>query len=816
MHRRWFSILALLLAACMSPEDRAAEHITRGEQELADDNVEAALLEFQSALKLRPGDATLYSQIGDILYEDRQAYQEALPYYQEARRIDPDFIHAKMREARLVAFRNPERARKLINSELLYRRTVDPPVLLADAHLALIEGKYDQALISAREAVRIDDTSPPGWAQLGTVYIAKINRRKLRGEDPGELLYGLALGAFDKVEELKGGAYPRARLETARVHWFNGAHKRARLHFIDAVNLAREQGKASETKFAISTTIDYAQRVGDDDLIRRMLREQVTLSPADYAAWAALGRAYDSFPGHTGEEVHLELLERDPGEARAHVLYSAWLVHQGREADAEAHLETARGEGIDDPLLGEALVRLALRRGDLASARAAWVEMAEEDETSPVTQLAAARIAMAEQRLSDAVELLTALSRARPHYETERLLALTHHQRKDLAAARHHIDRAMELAPPPKTAALRLRASIDIDSHDWRRAIQAYEELLQSGLTLAPSERADHALALYRSERADEGSEILDELAEAQPPAPHAALIFWKLEGERQAERAYRLLSRAHSAAPIQPELLALLTDIDLAAGHPGTSHARLTRLVDERLASPYVLLLRAEVLATLGAYPEAEADVLRALEANPALPGTIDLLHELYTAQGKLEEARRSFEQADNAGVLHAGARQLLARFYQEDGETQRALEMLERVVQEAPDLWTARADLAYLLAEDEATIATALEMASSALADSTGATYARNAAGWVDLRAGRAASALQHFETAIEAEGVRVPPTLHYHRGLALRALARETDAAAAFEQALAAGEFPEAEDARQQLEATRHAGTDAGSAS
>ena len=53
---------------------------------------------------------------------------------------------------------------------------------------------------------------------------------------------------------------------------------------------------------------------------------------------------------------------------------------------------------------------------------------------------------------------------------------------------------------------------------------------------------------------------------------------------------------------------------------------------------------------------------------------------------------------------------------------------------------------------------------------------------------------------------------PTLHYHRGLALRALGRDDDAAAAFQHALGQGDFPEAEDARQQLEASRDPGAEA----
>ena len=208
---------------------------------------------------------------------------------------------------------------------------------------------------------------------------------------------------------------------------------------------------------------------------------------------------------------------------------------------------------------------------------------------------------------------------------------------------------------------------------------------------------------------------------------------------------------------------------------------------------------------------------MLRALEANPALPGTIDLLHEVYAAQDKLDEARRSFEQADEAGVLHAGARQLLARLYREQGDDARARETLERVLGEAPELWTARADLAVLLADDDAEIARAATLAGDALRDARGAPYASRVAGRVELRAGRAESALLHFESAIEAEGARVPAALHYQRGLALRELGRDDDAGAAFQQALDSGGFPEADEARRQLEGIRHSGaSEAGRAS
>ena len=67
----------------------------------------------------------------------------------------------------------------------------------------------------------------------------------------------------------------------------------------------------------------------------------------------------------------------------------------------------------------------------------------------------------------------------------------------------------------------------------------------------------------------------------------------------------------------------------------------------------------------------------------------------------------------------------------------------------------------------------------------------------------------ALQEFQRALRLARERSDgrePTYYYHLGLALRAVGREAQAIAAFEQALRGGGFPEAESARRELEAAR----------
>jgi hypothetical protein len=77
--------------------------------------------------------------------------------------------------------------------------------------------------------------------------------------------------------------------------------------------------------------------------------------------------------------------------------------------------------------------------------------------------------------------------------------------------------------------------------------------------------------------------------------------------------------------------------------------------------------------------------------------------------------------------------------------------------------------------------------------------------------LQRGLAGPAAEQFGSAIRlAEEKGQPPALlHYHMGLALRALGQEEAAAKHLEQALSINaEFGEAEDARRQLEAARAA--------
>jgi tetratricopeptide (TPR) repeat protein len=813
---RFALALVMIALGCTSAEERAAHHIERGQHYLEQADTRAALLEFQSALKLKPDDAALYERIADILFELSSLPEEALSYYQAAHRLDPTRLKAAMREARLVVFSDPRRARQLVNHGLSVGAD-QSEVQRALSQVALVEGNLHLALAAAHRGIQIDPSAPGGWAQLGVVHLARISARQRQKLPVGDEPFESALKAFLKVEELLGGKSPRARLEQARVYGFWGRHRQARRTFEGAILLAKEQGPPIELAFAADTTAEYARRIANGELLEQALLELVGVAPDRHEAWEELVRLAELRTPGSGEAVYWTLLNQRPEDPQAHVLYSTWLLNQQRVEDADAHLRRVWDEGIDDPIVGEARVRLALRRGRVGDAHAIYMEMAEEHPTAFPTRVAEGRVALATEHYDAAAVALRLALEEDESFELQRLLALAELRRDRLEAARVAIERAAELAPPGNVAVLRLRARIDTRSERWRRAAEAYQALLEQGQRLRVWERVDLAESLYRSGQRDLALTTLAPLVAPPKPSPSASALYARLEGERAPAEVRRALELAHERVPGHPEVLKALTRLDLEAGAAQAALDRLNRVVESGDATPAALMLRAEVLVTGGEYAYAEADVLRAFEADPALPGAIELLHDLYRVQGKLEEVRRSFEQADQAGVLHPGARLLLARLYLDEGDAARARTAIEKVVEERPDLWTAKADLAYVLALRGEELERAEAMAHEAFDASHRAPRAVDTMGWVKLKSGRPRLALQDFQRATrlaQEQGEPPSPTIAYHRGLALRALGREGEAAEAFQAALAHGDFPEAEDARQQLEAARDSGAPAGS--
>ena len=800
--RRLGVALALAgLVACTAPEERFQEHLSRGEGYARQGETQKALLEYHSALKIRPDDADLNERVGDLLIEQR-APQDAAFFYREAHRLDPARSGAALKEARALLSTDPRRASRLVR-QVVAEKPDDAFAQRTLSELALAQQQLDEAESAALRATELAPEDPAGWVQLGNVRAARVLAAQL-DEHPGDALFEAALEAFQQADRA-GGGLVSARIDRGRLYSAWAGHREdAERSFRDAIELAGQQGDAQARVAAGEALATQAARWGDSRLEAEALRGVVEASEGRIEAWQRL--AVLAGDAESAGRVYTELLSRRADDPAAHVAYSRFLVRSGRIDAAIVHLEESIEDGVESPTLWEQLLLLHLAERRFADARATVVRMADAHPDHPRTRRGQARLALAAGRPAEAAGILRELVLEEEGFESQLLLAQAEHRLRNLERASAAIDRALLQSRQYRIDAAQLKARIHYDAREWGKVLATLDQMVARGLPLQGSEAVMRAVSLYETGDAAGGRRALMGVLEAGPRAG-AAIEYAEREGARDPAGARAYLEAALEQNPTNRTLLEELTRRDLRAGRTAAAIERLDGVIEKHRVRPPILLLRADLLARTGSYDAAEADALRAFEAAPGSPEALDLLFRIYVAQDRIEEASRSFREADEAGVLHAGARLLLGRLELHSGDLEAARRTYEKVLEEDADLAVAQGDLAYLLALQGEDLERALELATAArerLGDDPGTAHRL---GYVYLRSDRPAEALAEFERASQLaagrDWSRPGPALYYHKGLALRALERDREAVEAFETALANGsDFPEAADARRQL--------------
>jgi tetratricopeptide (TPR) repeat protein len=216
-------------------------------------------------------------------------------------------------------------------------------------------------------------------------------------------------------------------------------------------------------------------------------------------------------------------------------------------------------------------------------------------------------------------------------------------------------------------------------------------------------------------------------------------------------------------------------------------------------------------VLASLGRPADALPAAERALELDPDLPELTDMLVSLLSQLGRREEAVERLERQAKDGKLSVSGRVLLARLQLGAGGDARAIELLESALAERSDLPGAKNDLAYLIAKQGGDLERARRLAEEARAALPRSAEVADTMGYVYLKKGLADAAADQFKSALELAPERSPSwaSAQFHLGLSYKALGRNPEARLAFERALAAAvEFPEAADARREIESLAQA--------
>ena len=148
---------------------RADVHVDYGHRLLEQDDLEAALAEFQEAAELHPQLAVAHSNMG-VIYQRMGEYERAIESFVNAIRYNPFFFDDTLNLARLYHF-----TRRLRDAVEVYLHACDLAPADFDAQLNLgvcyqQMGEIEQAVERFHNAIEIDSDRPHAFVNLGVAY----------------------------------------------------------------------------------------------------------------------------------------------------------------------------------------------------------------------------------------------------------------------------------------------------------------------------------------------------------------------------------------------------------------------------------------------------------------------------------------------------------------------------------------------------------------------------------------------------------------------------------------------------------------------
>jgi tetratricopeptide (TPR) repeat protein len=211
---------------------------------------------------------------------------------------------------------------------------------------------------------------------------------------------------------------------------------------------------------------------------------------------------------------------------------------------------------------------------------------------------------------------------------------------------------------------------------------------------------------------------------------------------------------------------------------------------------------LRGSVLATMNRSDEARTEFQEALQIDPENAVAVSGLATLAARGGDIGAGVQGFDRAAELEPREPAYAYSAAQLTLKTGDKVGAEKRLRDIVRFAPGHAGARNDLAWLLAEKKEDLDLALALAEEARRIDSSPEIL-DTLGYVHLQRGETAAAVAALELAAEADD---SPSIRYRLGTALNQAGDSERAQEMLEVALAAGAFPEREEAQRQLAALK----------
>lgn len=389
-----------------------------------------------------------------------------------------------------------------------------------------------------------------------------------------------------------------------------------------------------------------------------------------------------------------------------------------------------------------------------------------------------------QQRVSDAVNIYKDLAQKRPDdtdlrfYYARALLASG-----DARAARAELSAAVQRNPTSIAPKLAL-AQLLINGGQYTEALQLITGVLDQN-PKNESARLLRAIAEAGQGARQGARQDLDQLLREHPGNEDAELQLGLLDiADKRYAEATKTFSKYYHPGQADQRALEGLVRCDLAQGEFDKAEALLDTEVQKEPKSNGLRLMLASVATRAGNLDVAEAQyeaMAKVQDSSAVEMQWADLKHLKKDTAGAIEHYRR----AKALDPKNATAAALLGREFQDNNQPAEAIASYRDALKADSNNVFALNNLAFMLADSGRDLDEALRMASDAHRQLSNNPTVADTLGWVYLKKGLTASALQVFQNNVRADPKN--PTYRYHLGAALLASGDKLRAKQELEKAL-----------------------------
>lgn len=722
------------------------------------------------------------------------------------------------------------------------------------------DGKYGEAVIQYRNAIKIDSRFAQAHYKLSQAYLGLHDGKGAYDEltetiklDPDNFRAHTDLAnllvASRNPDNLKD-AKPhldllRASLPNAPETHEAWANYDASQNKLPAAMEEMQQAIALNPKRSESYLLLALFQVGSNlpDQAEGNFKKAVEADPKAMNAQLALGSFYQTRNRLAEAEQQfrhaIDVGPRSPGPRLA---LARLLMAEGKSSEIEAFARQTRKDLPDNAQTYGMLGDYYYATGNLDKAVDEYASLHSDHPKDPLVRKNYIQLLILKNRLDEAAKLNDEALKSNPR-EVDALVIKGQIQlrRNEIASAVESLQSAVQNDPDNAAAHYQLGLAFDQQHNETR----AESEWINAVRLRPDMSEAQRALAMVEKRRGDSDALVrtAQQMINIQPAAPDGYLLKAIAEIDlRKYNDAQQDAAQAQQRAPQSPAPLFQMGNIQLAQKHytdaekfyqqslekdpayvDGLSGLMNTyfaqKQFDKAIAAAQSQLTKSpnnsgfyDLLGT--AYfnarkdlPAAETALQKSVDLDRNNNDALEKLGKVQVAQGNIDKALALYQNSLKQDPGNIRLYVLTGEFYEQKQDWENARKMYQQALAIQPDHPLANNNLAYLMLQQGGNVDVALSMAQTARRGMSDSPNAADTLGWAYYKKGVYQSAITQFQEALRLTEQRGDPddsTIHYHLGLAYQKANQSSQARQQFEKSLKLS--PNNTDARKALSELR----------